>query len=129
MQFEHRLVQADLVVVGAGVPGICAAIQAAREGLTVVLINDRGCVGGNSSQEICIPINGANDVNPFNINSREGGIVDEIRQECKYRSVAEDRYVVDGVLTDFLLREKGISLYLNTCVDTAEGRMILGLFQ
>lgn len=120
MQFEHRLVQADLVVVGAGVPGICAAIQAAREGLTVVLINDRGCVGGNSSQEICIPINGANDVNPFNINSREGGIVDEIRQECKYRSVAEDRYVVDGVLTDFLLREKGISLYLNTCVDTAK---------
>lgn len=74
MQFEHRLVQADLVVVGAGVPGICAAIQAAREGLTVVLINDRGCVGGNSSQEICIPINGANDVNPFNINSREGGL-------------------------------------------------------
>ncbi|MCB1127329.1 MAG: FAD-dependent oxidoreductase, partial [Verrucomicrobiae bacterium] len=48
----------DLVVVGGGLAGCCAAIAAAREGLTVALIQDRPFLGGNASQEIRVPTQG-----------------------------------------------------------------------
>jgi hypothetical protein len=43
--------QFDLVVVGGGVSGTCAAISAARLGLEVALIQDRPVLGGNNSSE------------------------------------------------------------------------------
>ena len=48
----------DFVVVGGGTAGICAAIQAARLGLKVALINNRPVLGGNSSSELRIPTDG-----------------------------------------------------------------------
>ncbi|MBQ8953684.1 MAG: FAD-dependent oxidoreductase, partial [Clostridia bacterium] len=119
MRYEEKSLHFDLVVVGGGVPGVCCAVQAAREGLNVALINDRGCLGGNSSCEINVCINGANDGNALNVNGREGGIVDEIRQEAKYRSLENNRYALDGVYMDFVDRA-GVHLYLNTCIDEAE---------
>ena len=44
-------VRKDLVIVGAGIPGIVHAIQAARMGVTVALVHNRGYLGGNSSAE------------------------------------------------------------------------------
>ncbi len=121
MKFEEKTIHSDLVVVGAGMPGMCAAIQAAREGLDVVLINDRGCVGGNCSAEINITCGGAPDCAPLNINSREGGIVEEIRIETAYRTPELNRYLRDAVYRDILRREsKKLHLYLNTCIDEAK---------
>lgn len=48
----------DLVVVGGGYPGICAAITAARLNLKVALIQDRPYVGGNASPEIRVGLQG-----------------------------------------------------------------------
>lgn len=45
-------VEADLVVVGGGMPGTCAAVAAARRGLKVALVQDRPVLGGNASGEI-----------------------------------------------------------------------------
>src|SRR5690606_24477516 len=42
----------DLVVVGAGIAGTCAAVVAARLGLKVALIQDRPVLGGNNSSEV-----------------------------------------------------------------------------
>ncbi len=42
----------DLVVVGGGIAGSCAAISAARLGLTVALVQDRPVLGGNGSSEV-----------------------------------------------------------------------------
>jgi len=42
----------DLVVVGGGIAGTCAALSAARLGLTVALIQDRPVLGGNNSSEV-----------------------------------------------------------------------------
>ena len=42
----------DIVVVGGGVPGVCAAVAAARRGLRVALVQDRPVLGGNASSEI-----------------------------------------------------------------------------
>ena len=120
-EFEVKEVHADLVVVGAGMPGMCAALQAAREGLRVALINDRGCVGGNCSAEVNITCGGAPDCAPLNINSREGGIVEEIRIESAYRTPELNRYLRDAVYRDILRREgERLKLYLNTCIDRAQ---------
>lgn len=45
-------VKADLVIVGGGMPGSCAAVAAARRGLKVALVQDRPVLGGNASGEI-----------------------------------------------------------------------------
>jgi hypothetical protein len=42
----------DFVVVGGGIAGTCAALAAARQGLSVALLHDRPVLGGNASQEI-----------------------------------------------------------------------------
>ncbi|TLD71752.1 FAD-dependent oxidoreductase [Phragmitibacter flavus] len=42
----------DLVVVGGGYGGLGAAISAARQGLKVALIQNRGVLGGNGSSEV-----------------------------------------------------------------------------
>ena len=42
----------DLVVVGGGIAGTCAAVSAARLGLTVALVQDRPVLGGNGSSEV-----------------------------------------------------------------------------
>ena len=43
---------ADLVIVGGGIAGTCAAVTAARQGLKVVLVQDRPVLGGNASSEV-----------------------------------------------------------------------------
>ena len=42
----------DLVIVGGGMSGTCAALAAARGGIKVALIQDRPVLGGNASEEI-----------------------------------------------------------------------------
>lgn len=42
----------DLVVVGGGLAGVCAAVTAARQGLSVALVQDRPVLGGNGSSEV-----------------------------------------------------------------------------
>lgn len=116
MNFEIVKNSYDIVIVGAGMAGICASIQACREGLNVALINDRGCVGGNSSCEIAMSIDGANDNNVFALNSREGGIISEILEEMIYRTSDANRYTLDGIYMDFII-DAGVDLYLNTCID------------
>jgi NADPH-dependent 2,4-dienoyl-CoA reductase/sulfur reductase-like enzyme len=46
----HR--QFDLIVVGGGISGTCAAISAARNGVNVALVHERSTLGGNSSSEV-----------------------------------------------------------------------------
>ena len=48
----------DLVVVGGGVAGMCAAVVAARRGVKVALIQDRPMVGGNNSSEVRMHLSG-----------------------------------------------------------------------
>jgi hypothetical protein len=45
-------IEVDFAVVGGGLPGVCAALAAARGGMKTALIQDRPILGGNSSSEI-----------------------------------------------------------------------------
>ncbi len=64
----------DVVVVGAGTAGTCAALAAARSGARVALVHDRAVLGGNASSEIKVQIEGASVEHP---NARETGIIEE----------------------------------------------------
>lgn len=108
----------DLTVVGGGVAGIAAAVSAARNGLTVALINDRSVPGGNGSSEIGVPISGSCHRNHnAAIYAKEGGIVEEIRLR-KARLMHEGGWgwapCWDAVYFDMIYSEKNISLFLNT---------------
>lgn len=119
MEFERKTISKDLIVVGAGMPGICAAIQAARLGITVALINDRGYLGGNSSAEIRVSIDGADGGQDLNFFARESGIIEEIRLENLHRNVQGNIFIWDTVLMDFVGREENIELFLNTNIDSS----------
>ena len=64
----------DLVVVGAGPGGLGAAFAAARNGLRVAVVHDRPVLGGNSSCEMQVTLNGAGRVK-----GRESGLVCEAK--------------------------------------------------
>lgn len=55
----------DLVVVGGGLAGTCAAISAARNGLKVALVQDRPVLGGNGSSEVRVWPEGHTQQKPF----------------------------------------------------------------
>jgi len=67
----------EIVVVGGGMAGLCAAIAAAREGSSVALVHNRPVLGGNASSEIRMHIVGA-DYHGTRPNARETGILEEI---------------------------------------------------
>ena len=48
----------DLVVVGGGMAGCCAAVSAARQGVKVALIQNRPVLGGNNSSEVRVGLSG-----------------------------------------------------------------------
>ncbi|MEW2444518.1 FAD-dependent oxidoreductase [Micromonospora marina] len=53
---EHTF---DLVVVGGGLAGLCAAIAAARGGTRTAIVQDRPMFGGNSSSEVRVVPHGS----------------------------------------------------------------------
>ena len=99
----------DLVVIGAGTAGTCAAISAAREGLSVALIQDRPVLGGNSSSEVRVCARGHTKFQPY---SRIGDIVLEITNPAAgNRSPGIDYQ--DNKKMDAVLGEENITLFLN----------------
>lgn len=107
----------DLVVLGGGLSGVCAAIAAARNGIKVSLIQDRPVLGGNASSEIRMWILGATShMGNNNRWSREGGVIDEILVENMYRNKEGNAVIFDTILLEKVILEPNIELYLNTCV-------------
>lgn len=53
-QIPARL-SADVIVVGGGPAGVCAAIAAAREGVNVILVEQSGCCGGMATNGLVGP--------------------------------------------------------------------------
>ena len=68
--------RADVIVVGAGLAGLCAAMTAARNGATVKLIETRNELGGRIGSGVRFPFDQAGGEN-F-IYRRESGILDEL---------------------------------------------------
>ena len=115
--FNTDVLQADFVIVGGGISGVCAAITAARQGLKVVLIQDRPVLGGNGSSEIRLWMLGATShMGNNNRWAREGGVIDEIMVENTFRNPEGNPIIFDSVMLDKVVSEPNITLLLNTCV-------------
>jgi len=111
---RKKTLRFDVAVIGGGMAGICAAVAAARNGAKVVLVQDRSVLGGNSSSEIRVHVNGVNHLKPNGIPERETGIIEEILLCNRFNNPQESYPVWDHVLYDFVTREPNIELMLNT---------------
>jgi hypothetical protein len=100
----------DFVVVGAGYPGLCAAITASRLGLKVALIQDRPMVGGNASPEINVGPEGIINLPPY---PNLGNLVYQLRNAKQTRYKVENRDFAQKEM-EIVLAEKNITLFLAT---------------
>lgn len=117
-QVDHSC---DLAVVGGGLSGVCCAITAAREGLRVILVQDRPVLGGNASSEVRLWILGATShMGNNNRWAREGGVIDEILVENMHRNPEGNALILDTILLEWVCREENITLLLNTAVHDVE---------
>lgn len=120
-KFLQKDLKADLVVAGGGLSGVCCAITAAREGLSVILVQDRPVLGGNSSSEVRLWVLGATShMGNNNRWAREGGVIDEILVENMYRNPEGNPVIFDTVILDKVVAETNITLLLNTVVHDVE---------
>lgn len=124
-----QTVKTDLAVIGAGYAGICTAVSAARNGISVALINDRVVPGGNASSEHRVAICGATSGN-HSYYSREAGISDEIKLTLyhynnRYADLAEN-HLNDMTLVNLIESEPLIKYFPGTTVydcETKGGRI------
>lgn len=103
----------DVIVVGAGGAGCCAAIASARLGAKTALIQDRAVLGGNASVEIGVPINGAGSLHP---NARESGVIEEagrIKARYNYPKMSE-------AFALLARQEKNLTVFFNRRVVAAD---------
>ena len=110
-----KRIDSDLVIVGGGLAGTCAAITAARAGITVVLVQDRPVLGGNASSEVRLWALGATShMNNNNRWAREGGVIDELLVENMYRNREGNSLIFDTILLEKVVNEPNLTLLLNT---------------
>ncbi len=111
----------DLVVVGGGIAGTSAAVSAARNGLTVALIQDRPVLGGNGSSEVRVWPEGHTNQKPY---THIGDIVKELVPEKTPGDANAGRAEIfaDKRKTDVVAAEPRITLMLEQRVDAVESR-------
>lgn len=124
----------DLVVVGGGYAGVGAAISAARMGLKVALVQDRGVLGGNGSSEVRVWAQGLIRRGKY---PRIGEIVEEFCDrarrspgsyeefgDAKKEAVVRAEPTIDLVFNAraFAVAREGGRITSVTCLDTRTGR-------
>ena len=108
--------QVDVCVVGGGMAGLCAAVAAARNGASVVLMQDRPVLGGNGSSEIRVGLLGA--FGHWDFSRRETGVIEEVDLESLYLNPGRNWEVWAAVLHGFVKSQPGLELLLNcSCLD------------
>ncbi len=110
---------ADLLVAGGGLAGVCAALAAARNGIRVILVQDRSVLGGNSSSEVRMHVVGANSHNS-RPGWREGGIIEELRLDDAVNNPQRSFEMWSLLLYDKIMQEPNIKLLLDTSLYAAE---------
>ena len=105
----------DVIVIGGGMSGICAAIASARHGAKTAIINDRPVYGGNASSEIRVQISGAS-CHWQKKNAAETGILMELQLENKKINDSFNYALWDGLLWSTVEKQENLEGYLNCVV-------------
>lgn len=112
---NDKKLEFDVVVVGGGMAGVCAALASAREGVRTALIQDRPVLGGNASSEIRMHICGAN-MHGKRADARETGILEELMLKNRRRNPQHSFSVLDTTLWETVRYQENLTLMLNTRV-------------
>ncbi|MCQ2402612.1 MAG: FAD-dependent oxidoreductase [Lentisphaeria bacterium] len=105
---EHKT---DLCVIGGGLAGMGATIQAARQGIKVLLMQERPVPGGNASGEIRMWICGCQ-------NYQETGLVEELRLENLHRNPQGNWSIWDSILYEKVRFQENLTVLFNcSCCD------------
>lgn len=72
----------DFLVGGAGISGICAAVQAGRLGLKTILVEKEMVLGGNGGPNLGVGAHACMACNPY---WNETGIIEELEERVNYR--------------------------------------------
>ena len=106
----------DVVVVGGGMSGLCAAIASARHGANTALVQDRSVYGGNASSETRMHISGAS-CHWGKKNAAETGILMELQLDNKRINDSYNYSIWDGVLWAKAQGTENLDCYMNTTMD------------
>jgi hypothetical protein len=106
----------DLVVIGGGYAGMGAALSAARLGLRVALVQDRGVLGGNGSSEVRVWAMGLIRRGKY---PRIGEIIEEFCDRAK-KSPGTYEEFGDAKKEQIVRAEPNIELFLNTHAFTVD---------
>lgn len=118
-EVKTKLKDFDVVVIGGGLSGICAAISASRCGAQTALIHARHVLGGNASSEIRMHVCGAsaNMDKPY---LEEGGILYELMLENKAINDYHNFSKWDMVLYSAVKKTENLTVYFNTVMEECE---------
>lgn len=114
----------DLIITGGGLSGVCAALSAARAGLSVLLVEKSGCLGGAAANCYVMPFM------PYFTSSNgqtlrlSDGIFSEIVQSLKQMSPGTDDQNFNDedlkLLLNRMVLKDGVDLLLHAYVFDAE---------
>lgn len=120
---QKREEQYDLVVIGGGLAGFCAAVSAARLGIRTCIVQNRPVFGGNSSSEVRVTPHGAC---AFHAYARETGIISELLIEeraTNHETIFENGWtnsVWDLTLYNMAQSTPNLTMHVNTDVFAVE---------
>ncbi|MGO1597684.1 MAG: FAD-dependent oxidoreductase [Sphingobacterium sp.] len=109
--FAVRELETDYLVAGGGMAGFSNALSAARNGLKVVLIQNRSRLGGNASSEIRMHICGASALGQV---WRETGVLEEVMLTESYINPQRCWEMLDYVMYDKVVSNPNITLLFDT---------------
>ena len=121
MKRERKVIEKeyDVVVVGGGLSGVCAALASARHGAKTAIIQARPMFGGNNSSEVRMHVCGAN-CHAVKKDLAETGILMDLQLLNKSMNDQHSFPLWDTVLWGKLKTEPNLECFLNTTLDEVE---------
>jgi hypothetical protein len=121
---DIKTVEADICVLGAGISGVSAALEAARLGRTVVLVDGAAALGGQAIGSIIGTIIGlyTHGPQPYQITH---GIADDLIADLTKEGSIHRRVSMTGTIT-FQYDEVRLGRWIERKVDAAGIRAIVG---
>ena len=108
----------QVIVIGGGLSGVCAALASARQGASTAIVQSRSVFGGNNSSEVRMHVCGAN-CHAEKKDLAETGILMELQLLNKQVNPNYSFPMWDMVMWGKLKAEPNLDCYLNTVMDDA----------